>query len=400
MQQTEYLLATLTQIPDYLRVFGRLHHLGDEQLSYIWRGIVEQVHSGGKGNLQFADLGGGSSPSPMDMGGYTGAGFAPPTLRDRFLAKYAQMEYITSNMMNPSPAFAQQMLMAAIIPIAKQMIPNTVFTKAFITDGAQGEISKPYFQKKRHLAYQQGLAEEAQHNPPSEVATYDPILVTPKPWKRATNLDMIWIETMNFDVPADQLSDGGREMQVLFDNAGFRGLDSILPNYNTAPAAGTTLNGYVMDPTGTVMMFEAGRNPQVEDLNAANQFIRQRGFNPDLTVTSPFELGCLMSEQAILMAYAYGTREVQETGLVGQLVGNAVAWTPNLWQGGNASSLVIWVCDSDELARVVLGQPLGLWPDIRQRKLDFELYCRLTLFFRNANACQKLVYSNADAGVT
>lgn len=394
IKQVERMLATLTRLPDYIQEFGQMAGLSQEEMAGRWRDMVQSVATGGnmKAGLEGAF-------EPMDSS-FTGQGFMPPSIKDRFLAKHEAMSYITSNLMQPSAEFAQQMVMASVLPIAKEMIPNTVATKAFITDSAVGELSKPYVKKRRIKSYQQGLSEESSRLMPSEIQDYETLLVTPREWKRPVSIDMKYIETMNFDVPADILSDAGREMQVLIDQAFFRGLDSLVPNDGAAPAAGTTKNGFKINDSKTVMTLEAGRNPQVEDINFANQLLRDRGYNPDLIITSPFELAALMSQQAVLMAYAYGTREVQETGLVGTLVGNAVAWTPNLWQGGNASSLCLWVVDSDELARVVLGWPISLFPDFRMRRLDFELYARLALFFRNTNACVKIVCDNADTGIS
>ena len=396
MKQMKYLLATLTEVPSYVKAYGKLQGASPEEIRGLWAEMAMAVAGGD--SPQFAGRGGSYDPIDAMFSGDDDS--FPMDANDIRNAKWEQLQGIKAGLMSPSPAFAQEMVMSSILPIAKEMIPNTVFTKAFITDTAVGELSKPYVKKKRHKAYQQGLAEESSRLAPSEIGDYETMLVTPREWRRPVSIDMKYVETMNFDVAADQLSDGGREMQVLIDQAGFRGLDTLVPNYGSAPASGSTTNGFVVDPTGTVMMLESGRNPQVEDLNFANQLLRNRGYTPDLIITSPFELGALMSEQAILMAYAYGNREVQETGLVGQLVGNAVAWTPNLYQGGNASSLVIWVVDSDELARIVLGHPISLYPDFHMRRLDFMLYTRLAIFFRNTNAVVKIVCANADAGIT
>lgn len=391
--QTERMLANLTNLPHYLKEYGQATGMDRMEMASRWRDMVNSVASGGSMKAGFE-----GAFEPMDST-FAGADFMPPSAKDRYLAKYEAMSYITSNLIKPSTEFAQQMVMASILPIAKEMIPNTVATKAFITDSAVGELSKPYVKKRRHKAYQQGLSEEASRLMPSEIMDYETLLVTPREWKRSVSIDMKYIETMNFDVPADILSDAGREMQVLIDQAFFRGLDTLVPNDGAAPAAGSTANGFKINDSKTVMTLEAGRSPQVEDINFANQFLRERGYNPDLIITSPFELAALMSQQAVMMAYAYGTREVQETGLVGTLVGNAVAWTPNLWQGGAQSSKVLWIVDSDELARIVLGHPISLFPDFHKRRLDFELYCRLALFFRNTNACVKIVCDNGDNGI-
>jgi hypothetical protein len=392
--QTERMLANLTNLPSYLKEYGTTVGMSDMEMAARWRDMVSSVATGGslKAGLEGAF-------EPMDTSFTGSGGFMPPSTKERFLAKYEASSYITSNLTNPSTEFAQQMVMASVLPIAKEMIPNTVATKAFITDSAVGELSKPYVKKRRFKAYQQGLAEESSKLMPSEIQDYETLLVTPREWKRSVSIDMKYIETMNFDVPADILADAGREMQVLIDQAFFRGLDQLVPNDGAAPAAGSTPNGFKLNTTKTVMTLEQGRNPQVEDINFANQLLRDRGYNPDLIITSPYELAALMSQQAVLMAYAYGTREVQETGLVGTLVGNAVAWTPNLWQGGNPSSMAIWVVDSDELARIVLGWPISLFPDFRMRRMDFELYARLALFFRNTNSCVKIVCDNADPGI-
>ena len=396
INQVERLLGELTNIPEYLQVYAQKAGLDEMGTAALWKGMVESV--GGTKSLK-ASL--GNTFSTMNTGMTAAGGWAPPpSMKDRFNAKHDAMEYILSNLTNGSPEFAQQMVMNSILPIAKQMIPNTVATKAFITDPCIGELSKPYVKKSRYPAYMQGLAEEAQGIPPTAVQDYETMLVTPREWKRPVSIDMKYIETMNFDVPADILSDGGRELQVLIDQAFFKGLDTLVPNVGAVPVAGSTINGWSLDTNQSCMMLEQGRNPQVEDLNFANQLLRNRGYHPDLIITSPFELGALMSEQAVLMAYAYGTREVQETGLVGTLVGDAVAWTPNLYQGGSPSSLVIWVCDSDELARIVMGFPISLYPDFHMRRLDFLLYTRLALFFRNVNSCVKIVCSNADTGIT
>lgn len=392
LKQIEKLTAKLTCIPGYIKQYGEMVGWGPEEQRNVWCAMVEAI-GGSSGSLVQA------SNSTMDFA-LSGPSFSPSTTQDEYNAKYEQMAYITSNLMNPSSAFAQEMLMSAILPIAREMIPNTVATKAFITDTAVGEVSKPYHLKRRFKAYQQGLSEESATLTPAEIVEYDPILVTPREWRRPIRTDMKYIETMNFDVPADMLSDGGRELQVTMDKTLFAGMSNLLPpDAGGHPAAGSTVNGFQVFNNQTVMMLEAGRNPQVEDLNVANQLLRNRGYNPDLMIASPFELGTLMNQQAILMAYAYGTREVQETGLVGTLVGNAVAWTPHLYKGANPSSLVIWVVDSDELARVVLGYPISLYPDFHMRRLDYLLYARLSFFFRNMNAAVAIYCDNADAGV-
>lgn len=396
LHQVEKLTAKLTQIPQYIAQYAKMAGWSQDEQRAVWCQMIEAIGTGNGGPLT-AGLDGGFNP--MDST-FAGAGFSPPSALENYGERYNQMAYMTTNLMNPSPEFAQQMVMSSILPIAREMIPNTVATKAFITDTAVTEISKPYFLKRRVKAYQQGLSEEASTLMPAEIMEYDPTLVTPREWKRAIRVDMKYIETMNFDVPADMLSDGGREMQVLIDNRTFGGLSALLPpDGGGHPEAGATTNGYTVNADNTVMMLEKKRNPQIEDLNAANQMLRNRGFNPDLIITSPFELGSLMSQQAVLMAYAYGTREVQETGLVGTLVGDAVAWTPNLYKGATKSSLVIWVVDSDELARVVLGYPISLFPDFHMRRLDFELYARLSIFFRNTNAAVAIYCDNADAGI-
>jgi len=398
LKQTAKMLQDLTQIPqmihDYIQACGYRGAEAQQHGVQLWRQVVEAVATGRRGEVK-ANFGGGDVMADYGM---VGDNYMPASFEDKSRARSEQMRYLTAGMANPSPQFAQELLLNAILPIAREMIPNTVWTKAFITDNIVGQVSKIYPKKDRYPAYQQGLAEEAAGVAPSQILSYDQFLVTPRPWKRTVNVDSIWIETMEFDVPANDLSDGGREMQVLVDQAAFRGLDLAVPNVGANPAAGTTINGWSMDADQSCMMLEVGRNPQVEDINVANQVLRRRGYNPDLIIIDPFELGLMMNEQAVLMAYAYGTREVQETGLVGKLLGNSVAWCPNLYQGGNPSSLGFWVCDSDELARTVLGWPISLYSKIEMRNLFMMLYTRLEILLRNCRACVKVVAANADSG--
>lgn len=342
----------------------------------------------------------------LDTAGGPGAEFGPfsegaddfMSLSDQMHAKADMFDWLQANW--DKPEFANEMAMAATVPIAKQMIPNTVVLKAFITDLCLGSVSKPYYAKKRANAARFGLGQEMSKLQIMEVMEYTPIIVTPVPYNRNVSVDMKWIELLDFDVPADILTDGGRELQVLWDSTFFSGLDTVIANGSTAPAANTTTNGYRIDNNGCVMTLEVGLNPAVEHINAANMILRNRGYRPDLILTTPYELGQLMSEQAVLMAYAFGTREVQETGLVGGLMGNAVAWSPNMWQGGAPSSYVSYVVDSDELARIVLGKPITVYPYVKQRQLEFELYARLEFLIRNSNAAVKIVMDNTTNGIT
>jgi len=398
IRHTEYLVNKLTNIKQIAQqqvAMGR----SKAEAAQWYRDAIQQIAEGSRSNeLQMSSFGRSAfSQNPADM---EFSGFEEPSFEDEWLAKRQMANYITSNAVNPSPEFAQAMQMAAAVPIAKEMIPNTVWLKAMMTDSCIGQVSKIYQLKKRYKAFQQGLTSQVAGLPPSEIQEYDPVIVTPEDYERPVTIDMKYIETNDFDTAADMLSDGGREMQVLIDQTAFKGLDFAVPPGGAAPAAGSTTNQFRLDNQGTVMTLEDKQNPQVEHINFANQILRDRGYSPDLIIISPFELGVLMSQQAILMAYAFGTREVMETGLVGTLLGNAVAWTPNLFLNGSPSSYSFWVVDSDELARTVLGLPITLYPNFSRRKLEYLLYTRLQIFIRNSNACIRIVANNTTPGLS
>lgn len=352
------------------------------------------------GSPMYASSGGGGQYGPFSDAGPASGGFGAGSIYNRMIEKAQAYKYVNTMIKRNPQQFADEMAMSATLPIAKEMIPNTVALKAFITDNCIGAESKTYYTKRRSKAAQFGLGADITQIAPMEYMKYDPLIVTPQPFVRNVMTDMKYIEFLDFDVPSDILTDGGRELQVEFDQTFFSQLDLLIPTGGgSAPLANTTPSGFRLDGSGTVMYMEAGLPPAVEHINSANMILRKRGYRPDLMVLDPFQLAQFMSEQAVLMAYAFGTREVQETGLVGSLMGDAVAWCPNLYNLGSPSSYVVWVVDSDELARVVLGMPITVYPEFDRRQLMFEMYARLTFLIRNANAAMKLVYSNTTSGI-
>lgn len=275
--------------------------------------------------------------------------------------------------------FAMHMAQAAILPIAETMIEDSFSRKLFITDRFDNGPSYRYQRKARQRAFViPRYGEEI-----DQIVRYPWVIVTPYDIQVHPEVHMADLLDAQFDAAADILNDAGREMAVKEDLEFLRLFDqAIAANTGAVPGAVT------YTPATGLYELPAATDPTAADILKVSGFLRQKSYRPDTILLNPAQLGVLQAQQAFLFALNFGTREVQETGLLKSALGLNVIWSPLV------DVNTIWVLDSVELGRLVEREPLTVQPKLDGRIMQWLVYERVAAFFRNANATLRIQTHN------
>jgi hypothetical protein len=272
--------------------------------------------------------------------------------------------------------FAMHMAQAAIMPIAETMIEDSFGRKLFPIDRFDNGPSYRYQRKAR----QRALVIPRYGEEIDQVVRYPWVIVTPYDFEVHPEINMADLLDAQFDAAADILNDAGREMAVKEDLEFLRLFDkAIAPNAVPAPGPApdySATTGLYRLPTAT--------DPTAADILKVAGLLRQKSYKPDTLLMNPYQLGILSSQQAFLFYLNFGTREVQETGMVKSALGLNVVWSPLVDTGS------IHVMDSVELGRMVEREPLTVQPKLDGRMMKWLVYERACPFFRNANATLRI----------
>jgi hypothetical protein len=272
--------------------------------------------------------------------------------------------------------FASHMAQAAIGPIAETMIEDSFGRKLFQIDRFDNGPSYRYQRKAR----QRGLVIPRYGEEIDQIVRYPWIIVTPYDFEVRPEIHMADLLDAQFDAAADILNDAGREMAVKEDLEFLRLFNAAIAP-NGTPAAGP--NPSFSATTGLYQMPSAV-DPTSSDILKVAGYLRQKSYKPDTLLMNPYELGILSAQQAFLFYLNFGTREVQETGVIKSALGLNVIWSPLVDTGS------IWVMDSVELGRMLEREPLTVQPSLDGRMMKWLVYERVSPFFRNANACLRI----------
>lgn len=272
--------------------------------------------------------------------------------------------------------FAMHMAQAAITPIAETMIEDSFGRKLFPIDRFDNGPSYRYQRKAR----QRALVIPRYGEEIDSVVRYPWVIVTPYDFEVHPEINMADLLDAQFDAAADILNDAGREMAVKEDLEFLRLFDkAIAPNATPAPGPNPDFNA----ATGLYRLLTA-TDPTAGDILKTAGYLRQKSYKPDILLMNPYQLGILSSQQAFLFYLNFGTREVQETGMVKSALGMNIVWSPLVDTGS------IWVMDSVELGRMLEREPLTVQPKLDGRMMKWLVYERCCPFFRNANACLRI----------
>ena len=271
--------------------------------------------------------------------------------------------------------FAMELAQAAVLPIAEQMIEDSFARKTFQIDRFSDGPTKKYQRKAR----QRGLILPRYGDAPQQIVRYPWILVTPFDYEVHPEIHMADLLDAQFDAAADILNDAGREMAVKEDQSLLSLLDAGIPNPGAVAPAVPTYNS----ATG-VFSLPSGVDPQAGDLLFVQGQLRNASYHPDTILLNPVQLGKLMAEQAFLLWYGFGSREVQETGMLKNALGMKIVWSPLV------DVNTIWVFDSNELARIVEREPLTVQPELKGRMMKWLVFQRSCPFVRNMNSARRI----------
>lgn len=275
--------------------------------------------------------------------------------------------------------FAMELAQAAVLPIAEQMIEDSFARKVFPIDRFDQGPTKKYQRKPR----QRAMILPRYGDTPQQIVRYPWVLVTPFDYEVHPEIHMADLLDAQFDAAADILNDAGREMAVKEDQSLLDLMDVGIPkNTGAVPAIATYTAA-----TG-VYELPAVTDPQAADLLFVQGKLRSASYRPDTILLSPYQLAKLMSEQAFLLWYGFGSREVQETGMLKNALGMKVVWSPLV------SDDTIWVFDSNELARIVEREPLTVQPELKGRMMKWLVYQRSCPFVRNMNSARRIQCHN------
>ncbi len=271
--------------------------------------------------------------------------------------------------------FAEQIAQAAIQPIAETMIEDSFSRKLFMIDRFDNGPTYRYQRKAR----QRGFVIPRYGEEVDQIVRLPWILVTPYDIEVHPEIHMADLLDAQFDAAADILNDAGREMAVKEDLEFLRLFDKAI-----APVAGPGPGSTSFNPATGLYRIQNGVDPTASDLLKVQGYLRQKSYKPDTLLLNPYELGILSSQQAFLFYLNFGTREVQETGMLKSALGLNVIWSPLVDTGS------MWVLDSVELGRLVEREPLTVQPKLDGRMMKWLVYERVAPFFRNANACLRI----------
>jgi len=298
-------------------------------------------------------------------------------MNDKFLSNQEKFQLLMTAQAEMSQTeFATHMAQAAILPIAETMIEDSFGRKLFQIDRFDNGPSYRYQRKAR----QRGLVIPRYGEEIDQVVRYPWIIVTPYDFEVHPEIHMADLLDAQFDAAADILNDAGREMAVKEDLEFLRLFNqAIAPNGTPAPGPNPSFSA----TTGLYQM-PAAVDPTASDLLKVAGYLRQKSYKPDMLLMNPYELGILSSQQAFLFFLNFGTREVQETGVLKSALGMNVIWSPLVDTGS------IWVMDSVELGRLSEREPLTVQPTLAGRLMKWLVYERVAPFFRNANAALRI----------
>lgn len=276
--------------------------------------------------------------------------------------------------------FAMELAQAAVMPIAEQMIEDSFARKVFPIDRFSEGPTKKYQRKAR----QRAMILPRYGDTPQQIVRYPWVLVTPFDYEVHPEIHMADLLDAQFDAAADVLNDAGREMAVKEDqslldllNVGIPANTGAIPSVNTYNSA-----------TG-VYELAAGVDPSAADLLYMQGKLRTASYRPDTILLNPVQLARLMAEQAFLLWYGFGSREVQETGMIKNALGMKVVWSPLIDEN------TVWVFDSAELARIVEREPLTVQPELKGRMMKWLVYQRSCPFVRNMNSARRIQCHNS-----
>lgn len=272
--------------------------------------------------------------------------------------------------------FAMHMAQAAIMPIAETMIEDSFGRKLFPIDRFDNGPSYRYQRKAR----QRALVIPRYGEEIDQVVRYPWVIVTPYDFEVHPEINMADLLDAQFDAAADILNDAGREMAVKEDLEFLRLFDkAIAPNNTPSPGPAPAF-----DPATGLYRLIDETDPTAGDILKVAGYLRAKSYKPDTLLMNPYQLGILSSQQAFLFYLNFGTREVQETGMIKSALGMNVVWSPLVDTGS------IWVMDSVELGRLVEREPLTVQPKLDGRMMKWLVYERACPFFRNANAALRI----------
>ena len=283
--------------------------------------------------------------------------------------------------------FAAEMQRAAMGPIAKKVIEESIARRIFSEDTITSGNAKMYRTKKRDYAYAMGKFGDGV----TQLKDYPFAMIFPHEYSTHPEVGVSDMMDYDFDVVGDVLGDAGKEMAVKEDsqfwNLMFYATSNnryygVTNNYQypygtaAAPASagwGTTDKNCYYLPAST--------DPNMEVINKMNSRLGQLGYKHEIILMNPYTLAILMSQDSLLNASNFGSNVVQTTGSLGTILGLNVM-TSRLLPVNR-----FYILDRSESCRVVQREPITVTPDFSHRRvMSWDVTIRSTEFLKQSNA--------------
>lgn len=295
--------------------------------------------------------------------------------------------------------FSKLVATAATVPIAEQVLEDTVVRRVFPTDTFSEGPALPYTLKKRHAS---AVVTPRYGATPTYIPRYERILVEPYVISLKTELSVIDIMDANFNMVMDNLEDAGHAMAEKEDKDMIRQLQAAAPlpagawpantdvvTVEEAPGGlGKRLNKNVIRIGSSAAAPDGGAagDPALKDLIMSQTLLRSIGYSSSTQLVNPWTIGKFMVQTAFNEVYKFGSNTVHATGDLTGMLGDTIIWSNLIDQGD------IFVLDPNETGRWVERKPLEIIPNTKELVEEWLLWERACPFIRNANALIRVRY--------